>query len=138
MRPGCLTERKHHTHCSQSFVSPDWIPPGTFSKQPKTLPACPLFLSSSSFSWINPFKASFLLSKKHAPSDARVIDSCSCVFLHSTGGHNCLTRCRLQMFLKPRPQACGCTEYRNQTSTNTGLDTKPVTGYSQVCLTSVI
>ena len=23
------TDRKHHTHCFQSFVSPDWIPPGT-------------------------------------------------------------------------------------------------------------
>ena len=34
MRPGCHTDRKHHTHCSQSFVSPDWIPPGTYSWQP--------------------------------------------------------------------------------------------------------
>ena len=35
MRPGRVTHsREHHTHCSQSFVSPDWIPPGTYSWQP--------------------------------------------------------------------------------------------------------
>ena len=28
------TDRKHHTHCSQSFVSPDWIPTGPYSWQP--------------------------------------------------------------------------------------------------------
>ena len=25
-----LTDRKHHNYCSQSFVSPDWIPPGAY------------------------------------------------------------------------------------------------------------
>ena len=59
--------RKHHTHCSQSFVSPDWIPPSTYSWQPKKLPACPPFLSSSLFTWINPLKASFLLCWKNVP-----------------------------------------------------------------------
>ena len=29
MRPGCHTGRKHHPHCSQSFVSPDWISPAS-------------------------------------------------------------------------------------------------------------
>ena len=67
MRPGCHTDRKHHTHCSLTSVSPDSIPPGTYSWQPQTLPACPPFLSSSSFTWINPLKASFLFGRKHAP-----------------------------------------------------------------------
>ena len=34
MRGGCYSDRKHHTHCSQSFVSPDWIPQGIYSWQP--------------------------------------------------------------------------------------------------------
>ena len=101
--------RKHHTHCSQSFVSPDWIPPSTYSWQPKKLPACPPFLSSSLFTWINPLKASFLLSKKHAPFAAKVVDSRPSVLLHPSGGIN---------------------------SVNTSLDTNPVTGCAQVCLTS--
>ena len=46
IRPGCHTDRKHHIHCSLTSVSPVWIP---YSWQPYTLPACPPFLSSSSF-----------------------------------------------------------------------------------------
>ena len=65
MRPGCHTDGKHHNPCSQSFASTYLH--GTYSWQPYTLPACQPFLSSSSFTWINPFKASFLLSRKHAP-----------------------------------------------------------------------
>jgi len=34
------------------------------------------------------------------PFAARVVDSRPYVFLHPSGGHNCLTRCRLRMFLK--------------------------------------
>ena len=45
------------------------------------------------------------------PFAARVVDSHPSVLLHPSGGHNCLTRCRLQMFLKP--QVCG--EYGNRT-----------------------
>ena len=45
------------------------------------------------------------------PFAARVVDSRPSVLLHPSGGHNYLTRCRLQMFLKP--QVCG--EYGNRT-----------------------
>ena len=83
MRPGCQRTEKLYTHCSQSFVSPDWIPPGTIC-----------FSTLALFTWINPLKTSFLLS--------RVFDSRPSVLLHPSGGHNCLTRCRLQLFLKPQ------------------------------------
>ena len=108
MRPGCHTDRKHHTHCSLKSVSPGRIPPGSYSWQPQTLPACPPFLSPSSFTWINPLKASFLMSRKHAPSR---FDSRSPVLLHPSGGHNCLTICRLQRFFKPQV----CVEYGKRT-----------------------
>ena len=45
------------------------------------------------------------------PFAARVVDSCPSVLLHPSGGHKCLTRCRLQMFLKPQV----CVEYVNRT-----------------------
>ena len=45
------------------------------------------------------------------PFAARVVDSRPSVLLHPSGGHNCLTRCRLQMFLKPQV----CVEYGNRT-----------------------
>ena len=45
------------------------------------------------------------------PFAARVVHSCPFVLLHQSGVHNCLTRCRLQMFLKPQV----CVEYGNQT-----------------------
>ena len=41
----------------------------------------------------------------------RVVDSRPSVLLHSSGGHNCFSRCRLQMFLKPQI----CAEYGNRT-----------------------
>ena len=45
------------------------------------------------------------------PFAARVVDSRPSALLHPSGGHNCLTRCRLQMFLKPQV----CVEYGNRT-----------------------
>ena len=42
---------------------------------------------------------------------ARVVDSRPPVLLHPSSGYNCPTRCRLQMFLKPRV----CVEYGNRT-----------------------
>ena len=45
------------------------------------------------------------------PFAARVVDSRPSVLIHPSGGHNCLTRCPLQMFLKPRV----CVECGNRT-----------------------
>ena len=45
------------------------------------------------------------------PFAARDIDSRPSVLLHPSAGHNCLTRCRLQMFLKQHI----CVEYGNRT-----------------------
>ena len=55
-------------------------------------------------------KASFLLSREHAPFRC---ESCwrPSVLLHPSGCHYCLNRCQLQMFLKPQV----CVEYRNGT-----------------------
>ena len=36
------------------------------------------------------------------PFASRVVDSCPSVLPHPSGGHNCLTRCRLQIFLNHR------------------------------------
>ena len=96
MRPVFHTDRnQHHTHCSRTFVSPNWIPPGIYSWQPETLPACPPFISSSSFTWINPLKASSCWSDSTNPFPARVVYSCPSVLLHLSDGHNCITRCWL-------------------------------------------
>ena len=53
-----------------------------------------------------PLEASFLLSRKHAPFRCE-----SSVLLNPSGGHNCLTIFRLQMFLKSQV----CLEYWNRT-----------------------
>jgi len=45
------------------------------------------------------------------PFTVGVVDNCPSVPLHSLGGHNCSTRCQLQMFLKPQVSL----EYGNQT-----------------------
>ena len=76
------------------------------------LPACPPFLSSSSFTLINPTWSFFScwVESTH-PFAARVVDSRPSVLLHPPGCHTCLTRCRLQMFLKPQV----CVEYGNRT-----------------------
>ena len=111
MRPGCHTDRKHHTHCSLKSVSPDWIPLGICSWQPQTLPACPPFLHHHSLGSIHLKLLSCSVESTH-PFAARVVDSRPSVLLHPSGGHNCLTRCRLQMFLKPQV----CVEYGNRTS----------------------
>ena len=49
--------------------------------------------------------------KSMHPFAVRVVDSHPSVLLHPSGGHNCLTRCRLQMFLKPQV----CVENGNRT-----------------------
>ena len=72
-----------------------------------------------------PFKASFLLSRKHAPFQC-VINRRPSFLQHLAGCHNCLTRCRIQMFLKPQV----CEEYGHRTREHQSLRI-------QVCLTSV-
>ena len=86
--PAYFTDRYHHTHCSQPFfiVSPDWIPPGAYSWQPKTLPACQASFFSSSFTWLNPISAAFCLwVGRSYPFAARVGDSHPSVLLHLSG-----------------------------------------------------
>ena len=53
---------------------------------------------------------SCLVESTH-PFAARVVDSRPSVLLHPSGGYNCLTRYRLQMFLNPQV----CVEYGNRT-----------------------
>ena len=68
------------------------------------------------------------------PFAARVVDSRPSALLHPSGGQNCLTRCRFQMFMKPQV----CAWSTGIEPVNTSLDTNPVTGCGQVCLISVI
>ena len=102
-----------HVYCSLTSVSPDWIPPGTYIQlatiDSPCLSTIPLFII------IHLYKSHLkLLScwvESTHPFAARVVDSHPSVLLHPSGGHNCLNRCRLQMFLKPQVWV----EYGNRT-----------------------
>ena len=112
MRPGCNTDRTHHSHCSLTSVSPDWIPPGTYSWQPIDSPCLstiPLFIIIHLDQSHLKLLSCWVESTHHFAK--RVFDSRPSVLLHPSGGHNYLTRCRLQMFLKPQV----CLGYRNRT-----------------------
>ena len=84
----------------------------------------------SSFTWINHYELLSCWVESTHPFAAIDVDV---VLLQLSGAHNCLTRCLLQMFLKPWFVWSTGIE-----PVNTSLDTNPVTGWGQVCLTSVI
>ena len=65
----------------------------------------------SSFTWINPLWAFFLLSRKHTPFRCGRCWQPPLCPPTSVRWSNCLTRCLLQMFLKPQV----CVEYGNRT-----------------------
>jgi len=73
-----------------------------------------------------PFKASFLLSRKHAPFQC-VINRRPSFLQHLAGCHNCLTRCRIQMFLKPQV----CEEYGNRTREHQSLADTSMLNFSE-------
>ena len=112
MRPGCHTDRKHQTHCSITSVRSDWIPPAQVpiaGNHRFSLLVLNSSLHHHSLGSIHLKVLSCWVERMH-PFAARIVDSRPSV-LHPSGGHNCLTRCRLQMFLKPQ----NCVEYGNQT-----------------------
>ena len=103
MRPGCLTDRKHHTHCSLTSVSPDWIPTAGNHRLSLLVNLSSLHLHS--LRSIN-FKLIFCWVESTPPFAARVVDSRPSSSEHSSGhGHSC------QMLLKPKV----CVEYGNRT-----------------------
>ena len=110
MRPGCYTDRKHHTHCSlTSRIGYSQVPIAGNHRL-----SLLVHHSSRHHHSLGSIKQLKLLScwvESTHPFSARVVDSRPSVLLHPSGGHNCLTRCRLQMFLKPQV----CVEYGNQT-----------------------
>ena len=107
----CLTDRTLCTHCSRSFVSPDFFPQVPIaSKHRLSLLVNLSSLHHHLFGSIHLKLLTCWVERLH-PFAARVVDSCPSFLLHLSGGHNCLTRCPLQMFLKLQV----CVEYMNQT-----------------------
>jgi hypothetical protein len=108
MRPGCLTDRKHHTHCSLTTVSPDWIPIAGNNRLSLLVNLSSLhhhLLGSTHLKLLSCWVEST------PPFATRDVDSRPSVLLHPSGSHNCLTRCWLQMSLKSQV----CEKCGNQT-----------------------
>ena len=110
MRPGRLTDRKHHTHSSQSFVIIYLDTSRYLADNHRLSLVHHSSLHHHSLESIHLKLLSCWAESMH-PFAARIVDSRSSVLLHPSGGQNCLTRCRLQMFLKPQ----FCVEYGNRT-----------------------
>ena len=110
MRPWCHTDRKHHTQCSLTSVSPDGYPQVLIAGSHRL--SLLVHLSSLHHHSLRSIHLKLLSCwvESTYPFAARVVDSHPSL-LHPSGGHNFLTRCWLQMFLKPQV----CEEFGNRT-----------------------
>ena len=129
MKPGCHTDRKQHTHCYLTSLGPDRIPPAGNHRLSLLFHHSSLYHHSLGSIYLK------LLSscvESTNPLALRIVDSRPSVLLLPSGGRNCLTRCRLQMFFKPQ----ACVEYGNRTLKNQSWT--PIQLLAVVCLTSVI
>ena len=87
-------------------------------------PCLSTFSSWSSFTWINPLKASFMLSRTHAPFHCEsCLSSNICqvvITVYPDVGFKCFWNHRFVWSTGIKP-------------VNTSLDTNPVTGFGKVC-----